>query len=99
MNLFILLPLCCICLASSAAPTSFTASELDQIESTAVTLLKKWSKHASFTSPSITTKGEGIPMTKTAVPESFSDSTMCLDGSPFYFYIRPGDPTKIALFL
>ncbi|GMH98675.1 hypothetical protein TrVE_jg8200 [Triparma verrucosa] len=102
MNLLLLLPLC-FGLASSASPTnpypSFTASELDQIESTAVTLLKSWSTHPSFTSPAITTEGYGVPMTKTPVPESFSDSTMCLDGSPFYFYIRPGDPTKVALFL
>ena len=106
MNLLLLLLPLCFGIASSAAiapdTPSFTASELDDIETTAVLLLKNWSTHPSFDSPAITTEGSAgssVPLKKTAVPEAFAQSTMCLDGSPFYFYIREGDPTKVALFL
>ena len=49
MNLLLLLPLF-FGLASSTAPAYFAASELDQIETTAVNLLENWSAHPSFAS-------------------------------------------------
>ena len=42
-------------------------------------------------------------MKKTPVPDEFSDKTKCLDGSPFYIYVRPAsnpeNRNKVAMYL